>query len=409
MAKFIYKAKKGLEDTVEGAIEADNRDDAVNKLAAAGLFPTQITEQAAVKATPRKNTQLLKKRVSNKVSTHDALMFTQKLTTLVRARVELLASLKVLYEQTENSRFKDIILEIYNITKEGRPLSESLSRFPAIFSPLYVNIVKAGEATGRLDSALEQISEFLSRDEALRTKVRVALAYPTLLLFIGMTSIFILMSFVVPRLKPILDGMGRDLPLITKVILKVSALSNKSWWIILGAVVLVVYVSYRRKGGAFFGRLIKRVAFKLPVLKRLIRNQELAQFSRSLTLLLKSGVPALKSLEIATPAIGNPKLRKDMESACKSVASGQTLSKSMELLTGLPSFFTKMIAVGEESGRLAEVLEEISSSYVQQIDADITLITSLLEPILILFLGSVLGTIVLSILLPTFQVTSIVH
>lgn len=409
MTKFIYKAKKGLDETVEGALEAENRDDAVNKLAARGLFPVDIREEAAVKKQAQKIAPRKAKKGSRKISPHEVLNFTRKLTTLVRARVELLASLKILYEQTENSRFQDIILEIYNITKEGKPLSESLAQFPSLFSPLFVNIVRAGEASGRLDSALEQIAEFLSREENLRTKVRVALTYPTLLLFIGLVSIFVLMNFVVPRLKPIFDGMGKDLPLITKIILKMSVVSNKSWGIILGVSAVVIFVLYRRKGADFFARIARKVIVKLPVLKRLVYNQELAHFSRALTLLLKSGVPALKSMEVATPTIEDQKLKKSLESACKSVAAGQTLSKSMETLTSLPVFFTKMIAVGEESGRLAEVLDEISSSYVQQIEADITLITSLLEPILILFLGSVLGTIVLSILLPTFQMTQAVR
>jgi type II secretory pathway component PulF len=408
VAKFIYKAKRGLDETFEGGIEADSRDDAVNKLVARGLFPVEIREDAAAKKEPQKARRRPLKR-SRKISSREILLFTQKLTTLMRARVELIASLKILYEQTDNSRFQEVILEIYNITKEGKPLSESLAQFPAVFSGLFVNIIRAGEASGRLDAALEQISDFLLREESLKTKVRVALAYPTLLLLVGLLSIFVLMNFVVPRLRAIFEGMGRQLPLITKIVLNISMISNRSWWLILGGLGLLSFVLYRRKGAGFFSHMIRNIVVRMPLLKRLAHNQELAHFSRALTLLLKSGVPALKSLETATPAIEDPKLRKNLQETCQSVASGQSIAKSMETLTSLPAFFVKMIAVGEESGRLTEVLEEISSSYVQQIEADITLITSILEPILILFLGLVLGAIVLAILLPTFQMTQVIH
>jgi len=408
LPKFNYKAKKGLNETVSGSLEADNHDEALNKVTAQGLFPIEVNEVTAP-ATKATGKTRRKKKISKKISQKEILTFTQKLTTLVRARVELLASLKILYEQTENACFKEVILEICNLIKEGKALSEGLVRFPRIFPSLYVSIVKAGEASGRLDSALEQISDFLERDENLRTKIQVALAYPTLLVFVGLGSIFLLMNFVVPRLKPIFEGIGRDLPLITKIVLQVSELSNKTWWIILGVGALVIFILYRRKGSAFFKRFLTAFKTHMPILKRLTKNQEMARFSRALALLIKSGVPALRSLEIATFSVENVKLKKGLEEACKNVASGQTLSRSMETLTTLPNFFTKMVAVGEESGRLAEVLDETSHSYIQQVEFDITLITSLLEPIFILVLGVVLGTIVLSILLPTFQITQVVH
>lgn len=413
MPTFTYKAKKGLDETLEGTLIAENRDDALSKLVAQGLFPVYIDELLSSKPAPKPKLQqqLFGKdsKINRKISSGEILNFTQKLTTLVRARVELLASLRILYEQTENARFQAIIQEIYNITKEGKPLSESFVNFPSIFSPLFVNIVKAGEASGRLDQALEQISEFMTRQESLKTKVRVALAYPTMLLGIGLLSIFILMNFVVPKLKPIFAGMGKDLPLITKIILQISELSNKTWWAIIGTVALVTFILYKKKGAGFFQAVLRSIKMNMPILKSMTRNQDLAHLASSLTLLLKSGVPALKALQVSAPTVEEPKLKKDLEAACVNISAGQSLSKSMQAVGALPNFFTKMIAVGEESGRLTEVLEEITSSYVQQIEADIALVTSLLEPILILFLGGILGVIVLSILLPTFQMTQVVR
>jgi type II secretory pathway component PulF len=344
-----------------------------------------------------------------KVTVKEVLVFTQKLTTLSRAKVELLSSIKILYEQTESPRFKEVILEVYNGTKEGKPFSESLSHFPGVFSPLYVNLVRSGEASGHLDVALEQVSEFLYREESLKSKILVAMAYPALLLSVGLVSIFVLINFVIPKLKPMFDGLGGKLPLITKIILNLSALSNKSWVYIFGALAAAVAFLYFQKGSKFFGGIIRNVKMHLPVVSRLSRNQEMTHFARSLGLLLNSGVAALKAIEIATLTVENPRSKEELKKVYQEVAQGQRLSKSMEDHTHLPSFFVKMVAVGEESGRLGEVLEEIARSYTQQLEGDIALISSLIEPILILSLGLVLGTIVLAILLPTFQVTQIVH
>jgi len=406
--KFIYKAKKGIDQSFQGRIEADNREEALNKLVAQGLFPVSITEEVVVKDKHRQELKR-EKKVKRRITSGEILAFTRKLTTLIRAKVELLSSLKIIYEQTENVKLQEVILEIYNATKEGKTFSDSLSRFPDFFSVLYVNIIKAGEASGRLDLALDHISEFLSREESLKNKVWVALAYPTVLLFVGSSSIFVLINFVIPKLKPMFIGLGKQLPLITKIILEISTWSNRVWWMIFGFIIVVFFILYTRKGSSFFVPFWKKILNSIPILKRLLRNQELSHFSRALALLLKSGVPALNSLKIATPGIQDKKLREGLNNAWEKIAAGETLSSSMGTFTGLPVFFIKMIAVGEESGRLTEVLEEISYSYTQQVEMDIALITSLLEPILILVMGIILGSIVLSILLPTFQITQIVR
>ncbi len=408
MPKFLYKAKHGLDETIQGEIEASSQDEALQRLMAKSLFPVSIKEAVENEKKPAKKIKL--KVRGNRIGTGEILVFTRKLSTLTRAKVELLPSIKILYEQTENPRFKSIIEDLYNATKEGKHFSESLSRYPDVFSSLFVNIIRAGEASGHLDAGLDQISEFMHREESLKSKVLVALAYPALLLIVGLTSIFVLINFVIPKLRPIFEGIGRkDLPVITKIILKISIISNKVWWIALIVMAAVIMLIYYQKGAPYFKKISRRIRAGVPIVKTLDRNQVLAHFSRSLGLLLKSGVPALRSLEIITPSIENNALREELKKVCREVASGQSIAHSMETSTGLPSFFVKMVAVGEESGRLSEVLDELSMSYTQQMESDIALISSLIEPVLILALGLVLGTIVLSILLPTFQVTQIVH
>jgi len=415
MAEFIYKAKKGLEDTIEGTITAASRDDAVNRLLKEGLFPVSVELSVSAAVVPKAELRSKAPGIfsaigfKKKITSREVLIFTQKLTTLIRAKVELLASLKILYEQTESARFKEIILELYNSTKKGATFSTSLKCFSNIFSPLYVNIVRSGEASGRMDSALEQIGEFLDREESMRAKILVAMAYPALLLSVGLVSIFVLINFVIPKLKPIFAGLGDKLPLITRVILNISAISHKSWLWIFGIAVIVLALLYRQKGAPFFSRMGRRLKANLPVIKRLSKNQELTHFAKSLALLLNGGVSALTALEIATLTVENPKFRGELNMVYKEVSQGKRLSKSMQDFTSFPAFFIKMIAVGEESGRLGEVLEEISHSYTEQLESDIMLINSLIEPVLILGLGVILGTIVLAILLPTFQVTQMVR
>jgi type II secretory pathway component PulF len=416
MPNFRYKAKKGLDETVEGTIEAESQDDAINNLAVQGLFPFSVVEVPAAASSAGTGTEAkrrfklkLRLKLGPTISSKDKLAFTQKLTTLVKAKLELLNSLKILYEQTENPHLKEIILQLYNQTKEGKPFSESLGSFPKIFPPLFVNMITAGEASGHLDSSLEQIADFMYQEENLKNRVLVALSYPVLLLSVGVVSIFVMINFVVPRLKPIFQGMGRDLPAITKVILKISELSSGTWLWILGAVVIAVIVIRLQKGSAFFKNILLFFRMHAPVVKRIRQNQELTHFARSLVLLLNGGVTALRALELASPTVDDPRLKKQLAGACAKVAAGERLSKSLEECPGLPVFFVKMVAVGEESGRLSEILEGVSKSYVQQVESDIGLISSLLEPVLILGLGLVLGTIVMAILLPTFQVTQMVH
>ena len=199
------------------------------------------------------------------------------------------------------------------------------------------------------------------------------------------------------------------IPLITKIILSISTISNNNLLIGLMAVVIFTAFLYSKRKSLLIKRILRIFKMKIPLISRMIKNQELTNFSHSLLLLLKNKVPALKALETIVPALDDDVLKDELVKVCQQVASGQRLAASMESLTSLPSFFTKMLAVGEESGRLAEVLEEITLSYSRQVDSDVAIISSLMEPLLILFLGVIMGTIVLAVLIPTFQMSQIVN
>ena len=419
MPKFKYKAKKGVSEIVEGVLSAENKDDATNKLFEQSLFPIEIETCASYpkaviskdkKTTVQSNLGFLSKIMPKKrASSKDVLLFTQNLATLIRAKVELLSSLRILHDQTDDEFFKEVIMTIFNSIKEGESFSEALGKFPRSFSPLFISIVKAGEVSGNMESALTQLTGFIQMQDNLKRKVLGALMYPFILLSVGVMSIFVILNFVIPKLSGIFNDMGADLPLATEIILKVSEISNKSWIWIVAVLMLFVGTVILSKRSTIFILFFRKIVTKLPVLKRLTKNQELVNFSKAFSLLIQSGTTVLQSLEVAALSVNDVKARKELDKVAQKVKGGQKLSESMMSSKSLPNFFIKMISVGEESGRLEEVLDEVVNSYNQQIESDIAIITSIIEPVLILVLGLVLGGIVITILLPIFQVTQMMH
>jgi type II secretory pathway component PulF len=245
MAKFIYKAKKGVKELIEGSIEAQNEDEALAKLSGQGLFTVSIVQAPAGgqgtgfrgqgTGDRAQGTEQKIKISRRKISAQEVLLFSRKLLTLLHAKVDLLSSLKVIRDQTDNAQLGEVIARICVQVKEGRTFSETLEAYPKVFAPLFVNLVKAGEATGKLDYSFEQITEYMSREQAMRTKIRAALAYPVLLLGVGLVSIFVVISFVVPKLKPMFESARGQLPLLTKIIFSLSDFSAKGWLFIVAA------------------------------------------------------------------------------------------------------------------------------------------------------------------------------
>ncbi len=419
MIEFKYKAKKKSGELTEGTLFANNQIEAVNRLAELNLFPIEIekTESAPSKDQTNKKSQFSKeidfksfvrKLGKNKISSKELLVFTQKLATLSRAKMELLPSLKILYNQLDDPHFKEIILKVYNEVKNGQAFSKALSKFSQVFPYFYISLIKAGEASGNMAHALGQLTDFMQTKEGLKNKVIGALIYPSILVCVGIVSIFVILNFVIPKLEGIFAELGADIPLVTKIILKISEFSSKNWqWVVLiiSAIVLILV----KKANKLFGNFSRRLGTHIPVVNRLLKNQELASFSRSLSLLIRSGVSPLESIEISSLSIDNKNVQDELKKVADKIKNGKSISQSMKGFKNLPDFFIQMIAIGEESGRLDEVLEEVSISYTQQIDSDIAIITSVLEPVLILVLGLILGAIVVSILLPIFQVTQMVQ
>jgi type II secretory pathway component PulF len=413
MERFHYKAKRGLNEVVEDFIEAPTQEDALNLLSARGLFPVLIERAAQVALPPDEKPRLAGAAPAPapsllKLTPRDRMLFTRKLATLIHARVELLSALKILFEQAEGAHLRQLVQLLFNSIKEGHSFSESLGRFPGFFDPFYVNMIRAGETSGRLDLSLEQVSAFLEKEERLKTKVLTALAYPVLLICVGAVSLAVLIVFVIPKLSPVLKGIGR-LPLATRWLLAVSEVAHRYWLpmaLLLAGSVLAVIAQRRNP---FFAAAAVKVKKAVPIVRDLVRNQGLANFSWSLSLLIRSGVPIYQALRVSAQIISDREIGKRLEQVCEQLRQGQTLSRSLEQQNALPPFFVKMLAIGEESGKLPDVLQQISDSYAQEVETSITVLSSLLEPVLILGLGSVLGLIVFSLMLPLFEITQTIR
>lgn len=405
MAKFIYKAKKGLKETIEGVIQAESRDAAVARLTADGLIPISVELEAASKEARVPSELPVSRR--GRLGLKELVIFTQQLRTLIRSKVELLSSLSMLYRQSENPALKSIIYDLQNTVKDGKTFSEGLSKYPGFFPLLYVNIVRAGEVSGRLDEALSQLSDFLEKEQDLRMKVSTALAYPLLMTMVGIGTVFVLFAFVIPRLAGIFEDFQAVLPLPTRILLKISAIMQHGWFFIIIFAAAVFFV-VRRQNIASKNYLFDSVKISLPVLGELTRKQAIARFSHTLALLLHSGIPVFQSLRIAVPTLENSIYVKQLEPVHQKVIAGSTLADALREVEFMPQFIVQMIAVGEKGGRLEDVLNEIYHAYTLESDSILKIITSLIEPLVILCLGLVLGLVILAMLLPIFQINMLI-
>jgi len=331
-----------------------------------------------------------------KLSLADINTFTQQLRSLIRSKVELLPALNILYEHTSKQEMRKVVYSLYEDVAKGRMLSESLSRFPQYFSPLYISIIRAGENAGQLEEALNQISAFLSSSEDLRRKIQTALLYPAFMLVMGVITLLVLFNFVVPRLNIIFKDFGQNLPLPTKILLRSSDFFRSIWfWLLVAGAGILVF------------RFTDLSSFKmrLPIFGRVLREGAIARFSRSFSLLLRGGVSIFDGLRIASPSLDDKQMVKEVEKVCEKVISGSSLSDSISCLSSFPAYFKRMLVVGEKGGRLEEVLNELAEDYERRVEAGFKMITSLIEPIIILILGIILGGIIIAMLLPIFEMS----
>jgi type II secretory pathway component PulF len=401
MTAYAYKAKSGPGPTLEGTIEAESRPAALDKLARQGLTPVRVEELAPA---GDRGPALLGGIPAKEVG-----LTLRQLSDLLDSGVTLLKALRIVRAQARHPRLARALGEISSAVEGGVSLSEAMGRHRGLFGPLHGSLVRVGETAGALGMSLSRLSEVAEQEEELRARVRAALVYPLLIAGVGALTVVFLLLFVVPRLAGIFADTGQPLPLVTRMLLGVSGFL---WgWGGLAALVAVpaaVWGARRAWADEALRARVDRRLFRLPVWGDAARKVAVARFARTLATLLSGGVPILEALKGSADAVGHPALKEQILAAAALVREGAPLSESLRRAPDFPSFLCQMIAVGEEGNILEKSLQKAAVTYEREADRAMKLLSSLLEPAMILAVGGVIGVIVIALLLPIFQITAFV-
>lgn len=405
MTRFFYRAKKGPTDIVEDTIEAQSRDDAVEKISRLGFLPIKVEEEKAGPAVQAPKGPSAVFSPKGRVPSREVTVFSRQLASLIKSGVPILRSLNIIAEQSENPAFKKILAAVSSDVKEGKSFSSALLAWPAVFSPFYIAMVRSGEDSGTLKEALVRIAGYRQKQEELLSKIRAALAYPILMAVVGTGTVIFMFVFVMPKLMGIFANMGQELPLPTQVVIAISVFLKEKWlFLLMGLAVLFVLVS---KTSTFKARrrFMSVLALHIPVLSKFLSHNEFSRFCRTLEVMIRSGIPILKAIGISIPILDNEIIKSELARSAQELEQGASFGKSLKRSPGLfPSFMISLITVGEESGKLDEALAEVADVYERECDETIRVMTSLLEPLMILVMGLIVGFIVMAMLLPIFQI-----
>ena len=348
-------------------------------------------------------------RPGERVTSNDLALLSRQLATLLSAGVPVVESLSAVGEQSERSATTRVLSHLRDAVSQGTALADAMAEHPGVFPELYVGMVRAGETAGALDLVLERLANHTEAQTRLRARVRNALAYPVAMSCISAGIVVLMLGFVVPKVTRIFADQQQELPLVTRILLGASEVITESWWLILLALIAMVvggYAFLQRPGGrAWFDRKL----LGLPLVGPLITKVAVARFSSTLATLLGNGIPLLGSLDLAGRVIGNEALRESIETARDAIREGQSVADPLRKSGLFPPLLTRMIAVGERSGELEPMLERVADAYEQDVENSLAGLTAVLEPIMILVMGGVMIFVVLAILLPIFEINSLVR
>ncbi len=397
MPTYRYVAKESNGKTMSGTLEYSDKSLLIEALRKKGLVIVSINE------TKKQKTQA----ASKKVKLEDIVIFSRQLATMVDSGIPLVQALDILYDQIEKLNFKQVVATIRDDVEVGTGFSDALMKHPAVFSPLYINMVKAGESSGSLDDILDRLATYLEKANTLQRKVKSSLVYPAVVVTMAFLITLVMLLKVIPTFKGIFGMLGGTLPLPTRILILVSdTLRSMFLYVAIGAGIFVFamkkYIS-TPKGRNVFDRMI----LHLPVLGTLFRKLAVAKFTRTLSTLVKSGVPILVALEIVGKTAGNTVIEKALEGVRTSIKEGENIADPLAKSGVFPSMVVRMIHVGEQTGELEKMLGKIADFYDDQVDAAVSGLTSLIEPLIIGLLGIVIGGIVIAMFLPVFKMTEL--
>ncbi|NOS80431.1 MAG: type II secretion system protein GspF [Nitrospira sp.] len=412
MPVYQYKGYKNDGAAATGIIDAESPKVARVKLRKVGVFPTDMVEQSSGSAgsntgSPGKSSAGMGR--SPALSTTDVAMMTRQLATLLVAGLPLVEALGVMVEQTEKKAVKSLMADIREELRGGASYSAILERYPREFSQIYVHMVRAGEASGALDQILFRLAEFLEKQLGLKHKVTNAVLYPALMLIVGVSVLFFLMTFVVPKITAVFTSLKQALPWPTVVLMSISHFLADYWALIIGGIGLLVWALRRALKTEAGQTTADRWLLKVPLIGEVARMVAISRLTSTLATMLASGVQLLDAMDVAKRVMNNRVLEQAVEGARQNIREGETIAEPLKRSGEFPALVTHMIAVGERSGEMEEMLRRIGQIYDGEVDRVITRFTSLLEPIMILVMGILVFFIVVAILLPIFEMGQMVR
>ncbi|NUP89924.1 MAG: type II secretion system F family protein [Candidatus Sumerlaeia bacterium] len=408
MPEYSYEALDRGGKQVKGTISAPNEDVIVEKLHNMGYYPLKVVPHKVSASEFDLLSLPIIKTWAHRIKTKHVMTFTRQLATLIDAGLPILRSLNILTEQVESVIFKEKIQAMAKEIEQGSTLSDAMSKHPKVFDKLYVNMVRAGEIGGVLEAVLNKIAEFLEKRQALKGKVKSAMMYPVVVSFVAIGIVTFILWKIIPKFVDIFDQLGADLPGPTLILVRASEIvREKTIYVVIGAVLLVVLVKQINKNpqGKYF---FDRMKLKIPLLGELLRKIAIVRFAGTLATLITSGVPILQALDIVRDTSGNEVISRAMAKVYESIKDGDTIHEPLAECEVFPPLVVHMVAVGEETGAIDQMLQKVAEAYEREVDDTVNALTSIIEPLMIVFLGIIIGAIVIALYLPLFNIPKII-
>ena len=396
MATFTYTARALNGQLKSATIEAKNRDDVVQQLRKQKLTVVKVDEQT-------------KKKTGGSIKMRDVVIFTRQFATMINAGLPLVQALDILAKQSENPALKEVTRQVVFDVESGHTVADALRKHPKAFTDLYTNMVAAGEAGGILDTILLRLAVFLEKNDALVRKVKGAMIYPGVIFSVAVIAVGVLLLFVIPVFKEMFASVGMALPLPTRVVIGMSEFLQGYWYLCGGGLAASVFLGKRYYATSNGKLVIDRLLLKFPILGDVLRKSAVSRFTRTLGTLISSGVSILEGLEITAKTAGNRVIQDAIMESRASIAGGESISAPLQKSQVFPPMVISMIAVGESTGGLDEMLSKIADFYDEEVDAAVSGLLAMMEPVMIVFLGLVVGGMVVSMYLPIFDMMNAVQ
>ena len=400
MPVFVYSARPASGGEIQsGELDLATKDDVLRYLNRQKMIPVSVREKPTS----------LNITIGTGIKTRDIVIFTRQFATMINAGLPLVQSLDILAEQSENEHLQKVVQEVLYDVESGNTLADAMSKHPKVFTDLYVNMVAAGEAGGILDTILLRLATFLEKNDALVRKVKGAMVYPAVIVTVAVAAVAILLIFVIPTFEQMFSSAGIQLPLPTRIVIALSDFLQAYWWGVIAAAIAAAFIIraiYQTDDGEL---AIDRLLLNFPVIGDLLRKTAVARFTRTLGTLVSSGVAILDGLEITAKTAGNRVIHDAVMGSRASIAGGETISGPLKESGAFPPMVVQMINVGEQTGGLDEMLDKIADFYDDEVDTAVQALLSVLEPIMIIFLGVVVGGMIVAMYLPIFDMINAIE